>query len=795
MRKLLRILRGLPLLLVSPLLVLGAAVALALTDLLWLVAGRKRPPGSHPVPGRRGASIVIPTWNGRELLERNLPSVLAATAGNPGHEIIVVDNGSADGTVEFLREHFPQVRTLALPENMGFGGGSNAGFRAAANDVVVLLNNDMRVEPGFVEPLLEGFTDGDVFAISCQIHFTDARRQREETGLTEGWWESGQLRVRHRVDQGVKDLYPCFYGGGGSCAFNRRLFLELGGFDALLEPFYLEDTDVGYRAWKRGWKVLYQPRSVVYHEHRGTIGRRFSAEQIQTVLKTNFLLFTWKNIHAWKRLAAHFGSVWGDGLVSLLFGDSPERASLAGLWRAFLRLHRTVPSRWRARALAAMDDTEAFARPRGGYFRDRFAEIGPSDPLRVLFVSPYPICPPVHGGGVFMKATVEQLARLCELHLIILLDHGEERAPHAELERLCASVEYMVRLTGQPKAFGSIVPHAVREFANADLRWLIHRQIATRAIDVVQLEYTPLGQYAERYLRLASVLFEHDVYFQSIARALQEPHRKLWKLKATLEYLRALRYELQLLPKVDRIHVCSRENGDYLVSFRPELAGKVEAGLRACVDASCYEFRPDGREPATMLFLGSFRHTPNQAALNWFAREVLPRVVATRPEARLVVVGSEPPPRYALPETPALELRGFVEDVREPLGRYAAFVCPILSGSGVRVKLLEAFAAGIPVVSTRIGAEGVAREDGEFCGLADDAAGFAERILALFNDPARARAMAERARREVIENWDAAVLTARLVDSYRAVLREKRSADAAHRTEQPEVAPHAEGGR
>jgi glycosyltransferase involved in cell wall biosynthesis len=279
------------------------------------------------------------------------------------------------------------------------------------------------------------------------------------------------------------------------------------------------------------------------------------------------------------------------------------------------------------------------------------------------------------------------------------------------------------------------------------------------------------------------VLFEHDVYFQSIGRALQEPHRKLWKLKAGLEYLRALRYELQLLPKVDRIQVCSRENGDYLLSFLPELASKVEAGLRACVDTSRYEFRPDRREPATMLFLGSFRHTPNQAALSWFAREVLPRVVAARPDARLVVVGSEPPPRYALPENPALELRGFVEDVREPLGRYAVFVCPILSGSGVRVKLLEAFAAGIPTVSTRIGAEGVAREDGEFCGLADDAAGFAGRILALFSDPGRARAMAERARREVESNWDAAVLTRRLVGSYQAALREKRAAEAARRAE------------
>ena len=122
-----------------------------------------------------------------------------------------------------------------------------------------------------------------------------------------------------------------------------------------------------------------------------------------------------------------------------------------------------------------------------------------------------------------------------------------------------------------------------------------------------------------------------------------------------------------------------------------------------------------------------------------------------------------------------LEMQGFVEDVREPLARYAVFVCPVLSGSGVRVKLLEAFAAGIPVVSTAIGAEGLARKDGEFCALADQPAKFAERVLALFEDPAGAAAMAARARAEVENNWDMAAITARLVAGYRALVKTKRA--------------------
>ncbi len=153
----------------------------------------------------------------------------------------------------------------------------------------------------------------------------------------------------------------------------------------------------------------------------------------------------------------------------------------------------------------------------GGYFRDRFSKT-PRDPakLNVLFVSPYPICPPVHGGGVFMYQTALELAPLCSLHLVILLDHDYERWHHWELEEKAASVEYLTRMEGQPREFGSILPFAVREFANADLEWLIHRQIYLREVDVVQLEYTALGQYFADFRRLACVLFEHDIYFQSI---------------------------------------------------------------------------------------------------------------------------------------------------------------------------------------------------------------------------------------------------------------------------------------
>jgi len=635
----------------------------------------------------------------------------------------------------------------------------------------------MRVERDFLAPLLDGFQQADVFAVSCQIFFSDPAKLREETGLTQGWWRDGGLRVGHRIDPEVRDLFPCFYGGGGSCAFDRRKFLELGGFDSLYEPFYFEDTDLGYLAWKRGWKVLYQPRSIVYHEHRGTIGKNFSQTRIDAVLKRNSLLFAWKNIHEWRRLVGHFLFAWAGTLVSVCFGDTSSRPNLTALWRACLRLPKAMQSRAAARRLAQVSDTEALRRPRGGFFRDRFAALDPVPArLRVLFVSPYPICPPVHGGGVFMYQTLREMAKLAEVHVVELLDEPEQQKDNEELRHFCASAEWIVRPTGRTRGTGALSPHAVREFANDDVEWLIHRQLYQRQIDVLQIEYTPMAQYGGEYHRIVTALFEHDIYFQSIARGLGRLPGMVDEVKARIEYLRALRYELGMLSGWDQVQVCTDTNRDYLLSFLPAVAPRLRAGLRAGIDTSRYEFRPCGRRPLTMLFVGSFRHDPNRVAVDWFVQSVLPLILKRQPAARLVVAGSDPPRAYVYAGySEALEMLGYVEDIRAPLAEFAVFVCPILSGSGVRVKLLEAFAAGIPVVSTTVGAEGLARVDGEFCALADDPAGFAERVLALLEDPDAAAAMAARARTEVETNWDMGAITRKLVDNYHALAREKRT--------------------
>jgi GT2 family glycosyltransferase/glycosyltransferase involved in cell wall biosynthesis len=766
------------LLLLSPVLLLLSAIALAACDVCFALFGRRKRVEVVPqAPSRQSATVVIPNWNGRDLLEKFLPSVVEALAGNEDNEIMVVDNASSDGSAEYVQKFFPQVRVLAQTANLGFGGGSNAGLRAAKNRIVILLNNDMRVEPDFLAPLLEPFSDPLVFSVSCQIFFSDPARRREETGLSEVWWEAGRVRASHRDDPSIHVPFPCAYPGGGSSAFDRDKFLELGGFDELLRPFYYEDTDIGLMAWKRGWKLLYQPASIVFHEHRGTIGKKFSPHYIEGVLKKNIVLYCWKNIHQWDMLAAHFTRCFTSSIRAATGGQAEGRYTATGLARAFLQLPEAILARWRARSLAAVDDAEAFRRPLGGYYRDRFdASQSPvPDRLNVLFASPYPIEPPVHGGAVFMKQTLAELAGIANVHLVCYLDRPEEIELQKPLTDSCATAQYMLRSFLPPEKPATLLPHAVREFYHRDFAWLIHKTIFLERIDAVQLEYTILGQFAGEYKHIPCFLFEHDIFFQSLWRGLGSWSSPRQRALALLEYIRMLRYELQLLGKMTRVQTCSLENTKYLLGFEPALQSRIDSGLRSGIDTKRYRYVSGGREPDTMLFVGSFQHVPNLQALNWFANEVLPRILAQRPSAMFVVVGSNLPESLSyLGKHSNVRLTGRVPDIREPLEQYAVFVCPILSGSGVRVKLLEAFAAGIPVVSTTIGAEGLSTEPGDICELADSPKDFADSTVKLLSGQEYASGMALRARQMVVRDRDAEKATRRLVETYRQELLRMR---------------------
>ncbi len=313
------------------------------------------------------ASIIISTWNGRHLLETCLPRVLRAVEEAEGeHEVIVVDDASEDDTVEYVRRTFPQVKLLPLPRNLRFAGANNAAARIASGEFLVFLNNDMLVEPDFLDPLLAPFADPAVFAVTAHIHMPPKRaggREIRETGLVRARFENGFFVLQHQ-DTAAREPIPVMYAGGGSSAWRRDRFFQLGCFDRLFRPFYFEDLDVSYRAQKAGWKVLFAPGSHVVHQHQQTNNpRNFPPGYVQQMFGKNNLLFTWKVLTDRAMLNEHFRRLWGLMMRPRLHPELP-----CWFLRAAWQLPELLVARHRARPHMRLSDAEVlrFGEETGG---------------------------------------------------------------------------------------------------------------------------------------------------------------------------------------------------------------------------------------------------------------------------------------------------------------------------------------------------------------------------------------------------------------------------------------------
>jgi GT2 family glycosyltransferase len=302
-------------------------------------------------PDSSKATIVILNWDGKHLLAECLPAVLEAIKHDGrSHEVLVVDNGSADGSVEFLRQNFPHVGVLPLDQNYGYGRGNNRGVESIRTDIFVLLNNDMIVDRGFLRPLLDGFSDPSVFAVTSQVFFADTTRRREETGKTRARFESGFFYLWHdniQPEDNAQTSIPVFWAGGGSCAIDRNKYIAIGGFDPLYHPFYVEDTDLSYQAWKRGWKCILAPASRVVHRHRSTSIAKFGVDFVENTMLKNQYLFVWKNLTDVPMVLAHLLNLPRIHARSML-----NHVPLFEM-RAFLRAFRQLPEALLKRVHAA----------------------------------------------------------------------------------------------------------------------------------------------------------------------------------------------------------------------------------------------------------------------------------------------------------------------------------------------------------------------------------------------------------------------------------------------------------
>ena len=303
---------------------------------------------AFPLP-RPECSFVMISWNGRKVLSESLPALLLAVRKHGGdHEVIVVDSHSTDGSEEFIRKRFPEVRVIRSEQNLYFGGSNRRGISLAKRDILVLMNSDTVVDPGFIDPLLAGFQDSSVFGVASLVRA--AGSMACESGKTIARFDGCDLEWEHepiRSENEGQEYSPVFWLHRGAFAMDRRKYWWLGGLDELYDPFYLEDADLSYRAWKVGWKCLLSFASHVSHQHAINVSRNHALRMTSTgepfvrlVVRRNQYIFFWKNLDSFSMLLKHG---WRSAAMRIRRAQvSPSRARVEA--HSFLAALKRVPS-------------------------------------------------------------------------------------------------------------------------------------------------------------------------------------------------------------------------------------------------------------------------------------------------------------------------------------------------------------------------------------------------------------------------------------------------------------------
>lgn len=277
-------------------------------------------------------SVIIPNYNGAVLLKTNLPKVIAVCQKH--HvviEILVADDSSTDDSLTVLKT-LP-VKVITGQKQLGFAGNVNRAARLAKGDILILLNTDVYPEENFLAPLLRHFADPTVFAVGM----LDKSLENGRTvlrGRGEAFWRRGFYIHR----RGEVDRNDTAWVSGGSGAFRKDLFLKLGGFDTIYNPFYWEDIDLSYRALKQGYRLVFEPQSRVIHRHEeGTIKRLYNKETVRRIAYRNQFLFIWRQADRGQKVV-HFAYLPLALVKAFLRGDLAFPAGLvSAVGRFFLR--------------------------------------------------------------------------------------------------------------------------------------------------------------------------------------------------------------------------------------------------------------------------------------------------------------------------------------------------------------------------------------------------------------------------------------------------------------------------
>jgi GT2 family glycosyltransferase/glycosyltransferase involved in cell wall biosynthesis/tetratricopeptide (TPR) repeat protein len=626
------------------------------------------------------ASVLIAVLDKLELTRRCL-ELLFAERSPRLHEVIVVDNGSTDGTAEYLAELAaaePLLTVLSPGENTGFVGGNNLAAAQATGDCLVFLNNDTEPQSGWLDALVETVErDPSVGAVGAKLVYPDGKLQ-EAGGIVfadASGWNYG--RGDDPDDPRYRFVREVDYCSGAALLVRADLFRELGCFDERYAPAYYEDTDLCFGVRARGLRVLYQPAAVVVHHEGATAG---------TDLAGGFKAYQVAN-------KEKFAAKWADTLVdqaqpsAAVVRRASDRASgprvlvVDPIMPAYdtasgsRRLHELLK-------LLAADGNAVTFLARNGKDGDRYA-------------------PELERLGIEVYAGDPDRLRAIGM---------ESDARHVDLSRLLAETGY--------------------ELAIVDF-WYVAEQ------------YLPLiRRFSPRTRIVADTV---DVHFVRARREAELTQDEEQREKLEDERTR----ELAVYAEADALITVTADDRDAVLAELPDATVYVVPNVHdVTLEGPGYADR-DG-----LLFVGNFGHPPNVDAAEFLCREVLPIVRRSLPDVGVTLVGAKPTAEVEALAGDGVVVTGWVPETAPYVDAHRISVAPLRYGAGMKGKIGEALAAGLPVVTTPIGAEGMV-EPGEQPALeiAGDAEGFAAAVVRVYQDPARWQELAERGRAHVERHY------------------------------------------
>ena len=385
--------------------------------------------------------------------------------------------------------------------------------------------------------------------------------------------------------------------------------------------------------------------------------------------------------------------------------------------------------------------------------------------MRVLWIKTELLHPLDKGGRI---RTYQMLRSLSRRHHVTYLCLDDGLAAPDALERARDYAQEVVVVPFQPPAKGSVgffldllrnlfspLPYAVARYESPPLRQEILR--LAEASDLIVCDFLAPSVNVPAGLPAPVVLFQHNVEAVIWQRHVSVPQPALRRTYFRAQWQRMRRYEAEQCRRFARVIAVSATDADTMQrEYQVASVGCVPTG----VDLEYFSASPRPRQSRELVFVGSMDWMPNQDGIRWFATEVFGRLQALVDGVRLTVVGRSPSRslRELASRNTAIEVTGTVEDVRPYLARAGICVVPLRVGGGTRLKIYEAMAAGVPVVTTVIGAEGLPLRHGEHLLIANTAQEQIDAIRALLSDPARAAQLAANALRHVQEHcsWDAA---------------------------------------